>query len=460
MQSPIKILLYAPSPAITSGLSTFARNLLNILHTDPRFKVQVYGIKDRGNHKDPDQHPYPIYAFADAPDPDIYHRNHFLQVIQGAEPSLAPPWDIIIIIQHPSILNQPTDANRDGVMAFLRSFQKDTYTQKPPNHWFKTIGIFPLDSPSELGWVQDVIAITDTPILLSQYAKTAALRHIPGLDSALHLITPPIDTTVFHPLKGDQIQSFRSSYFRGQVDPDTFLISAIVKNYHLNDLPRILQIFKSFKTDHPNSYLYLHTSPTGPFVDILHIASQLGLEPIQDWAYPGHLTPLHQDSPHTINQILNATDCLLSATQGTWWGMNFMEAMATKTLVAAPAITSIPELLNTPPADQLPHSPDPSSYRGLPLKSGTQDSLWTSWGAGDHNLLRPLTDINHAKNQLLWAVNHPKAVKTITQNAYRWVKKHAVSRAQKTWIDQIYHTYHLLQAERDDAFGTLEKIIG
>jgi hypothetical protein len=58
---PIKILAYGDSPVIPSGFGTVMKNIFYYLGKSGRYDIDIFGINDRGNWKDPKIYPYHVY---------------------------------------------------------------------------------------------------------------------------------------------------------------------------------------------------------------------------------------------------------------------------------------------------------------------------------------------------------------------------------------------------------------
>jgi glycosyltransferase involved in cell wall biosynthesis len=453
-QRKIRLLAYGDSPAIPSGFGSVMRNIFQRLGRSGRYDIDIIGINDRGNYKDPMIHPYHLHQARPPGEADFHGRGNFINIVRGGGIDLTPPWDIIFLLNDPFILEEPIPFFRLGVLPALKDIQKTHYTKLPPDMWFRTIGYFPIDSPVKPVWVEHALSLVDTPVAYTDYGRQQILSANDQLDhpAAIDPVVIPhgTDTEVFKPLVSSVVSQFRRDFFAGGLRSDTFLVIGVGRNSARKDLVRTMQIFKEFQRRRPDSFLYLHAQAQGTWGSLEEAGLQLGLRQGKDWNYPKDFTE-HKGFPDEIlNGIYNAADVLLSTTQGEGWGLPLTEAMTTKTLVMAPNHTALSEILNTTaitPGTSLPQLLR-QPVRGIPLAAGTTKSEWVNHGATDLERFRPLTNIDAAVQKLLWVYDHPERVRPIINRAYRWAKNLTWDSVVAQWEHLINTQFKLLETER------------
>jgi hypothetical protein len=118
---PIKILAYGDSPVVPSGFGTVMRNLFGILGKTGRYEIDLFGINDRGNWKDPARYPYHVYQALPPGETDPYGRSRFVDVLRGGGLDLQPPWDIIFFLNDPFVLENPIPFFNLGTLPATRT---------------------------------------------------------------------------------------------------------------------------------------------------------------------------------------------------------------------------------------------------------------------------------------------------------------------------------------------------
>lgn len=461
----IRILAYGDSPAVPSGFGTVMYNLFKRLADSGEYEIDIFGINDRGNWKDPEEHPYRIYPAASMGERDFdpYGRGKFINTVRGGDPDLTPYWDLIFFLNDPYVLERPVPYFKLGTLQAIADIQR-TYKEKlPPETWFKTIGYFPVDSALKPRWVSQAVGQVNYPVAYTEYGKKememANEWLVEPLDLKIEVIPHGHDLKNYHPLEEATVNRFRKEYFGGRVRPDTFLVIGVGRNQARKDLARTMYIFREFNKRRPDSHLYLHTqemkdwdNPEAGWGSLVEFGNQIGLKLGRDWSLPQDFVAMRGFEPEVLNGIYNSADILLSTTQGEGWGLPLTEAMACDTLVMAPNITSIPEILNSQGLEALtPAQLVKKPVRGIPLKSGSSPSEWTSQGAADFERLRPLTNVEDSLDKLFWVYDHPEAAKKITKRARKWVLTLNWDEVVKTWDRLFKEAYAELKEERKAA---------
>lgn len=459
----IRILAYGDSPTIPSGFGTVMRNVFSYLGNTGRYEIDIWGVNDRGEWKHPHIHPYHVYRAYTNDAHDVYGLSGLVDIVRGGGLDLEPPWDIIFFLQDPFILERPLPFFNMGALQAIKDIQRTVYLQLAKEEWFKTVAYWPVDSAVKSHWVQNAIGLVDQPVAYTKYGKTQIERANMQLDQPKDIDQKVIyhgnNFSDFYPLKKQLRQAFRRDYFRGQVRDETFLLLSVARNQQRKDIPRTLRIFKEFKKRRPDSYLYIHAQDKESWGSLKEVALEMGLRQHIDWNCPEDFVASKGYTPAVINHIYNAADAVLSTTQGEGWGLPLTEAMATKTIVLAPNITSIPELFNTVTIDVIDNMDEISkkTIRGIPIQSGSTSSEWIMHGAHDLERVRPLTNVDDAVKKLFWVYDHPDEVKTITDRAYRWISSLSWDAIGAKWDDLFKNTFDQLEQERADEIKTRKR---
>lgn len=474
-QNKIRLLAYGDSPVVPSGFATVMKNVFKRLAQTGRYDIDIFGINDRGNYKDPIEHPYHIYQALPPGEQDPYGRSRFVDTVRGGGIDLQFNWDIIFILNDPFVLENPIPFFNVGTLPAVRDIQKTHYTKMPAKEWFKTVGYFPVDSPVKPHWVMSAISMVDMPVTYTHYGYDEIVKADMLLDAPTgikpYIIPHGNDFADFHPLDKVVVDQFKKDFFAGQLRPETFLVIVVGRNQRRKDIPRAMKIFKEFQKRRPDSFLYVHAEEQESWGSLRETALQFGLRQGEDWNYPQEFIATKGFPSSILNGIYNAADVNLTATQGEGWGLPITEAMATKTINLAPAHTSIPELFNLKSVVQSSSSKraqagprqmfgSPSTrddelerlikkpIRGIPINAGTTSSEWICHGSPDLERIRPLTNVDDGVQKLLWVYDHPSEVKAITRRAYTWLQHLDWDNVVRKWDKLFQQTYSDLQKER------------
>lgn len=460
----IRILAYGDSPVTPSGFGTVMRNVFQYLGNTGRYEIDIWGINDRGAWLNPGIHPYHVYRAYTASAQDPYGLAGLVDVVRGSGLDLTPPWDIVFFLQDPFVLERPLPYFNLGALKAIRDIQKTLYVQLAKEEWFRTIAYWPVDSAIKPHWVQSAIGLADTSVAYTKYGKAMIERANIQLDKPIEMDDIAViyhgnNFSDFYPLKPAQALAFRREFFRGQVRDETFLVLSVARNQQRKDIPRTLRIFKEFQRRRPDSYLYVHAQDKESWGSLKEVARELGLRQHKDWNCPEDFVAAKGYTEAMLNHIYNAADVFLSTTQGEGWGLPITEAMATKTIVMAPNITSIPEIFNTTKLDAIDDMNllVTKTIRGIPLLSGSTSSEWIMHGAHDMERVRPLTNVDDAVQKLLWVYDHPDEVKKIVNRGYQWISKLSWESIGEKWDTLFTNMFEQLERDRADELTTRKR---
>ena len=451
----IKILVYADSSCAATGFGSVTRNIFYPLAKTGRYDIDIFGINDRGQWKNPSEHPCRIYPAMRPGDVDFYGRLRFLNILRGADSDLKPSWDIIFTLQDHFILEQFLSVFGASMMRVIQDELKKEYHEKlPPEKWFKTVSYWPVDSPIRGNWIEEAVALSDYSYAYTEYGK----REIIAADQMLTkptnvkagVIYHGTDTEHFFPVSQEKKKEFRNRFFKGKVSDETFLVICVARNQTRKDLPRVMKIFKEFQRRRPNSFLYLHSKDRDAGGTLKEHARNFELEFGKDWAVPANFDENIGFPLEGLNMIYNVADVQILATKGEGWCLPVTEAMAAGTLSLAPNITSIPEIFGTEGnnIDDISELDTNTEIRGIPIRAGSNTSEWIGNGPEDFERIRPLTNVDDAVKKLIWVYDNPDKAKEIVERGRKWVQQYSWTNIVNIWDGVFQMVYNELEKER------------
>lgn len=474
--APIKVLALCDSPTSATGFAQVAKNILNGLVKTGRYEIDVVGINYFGDYYDREKFPYNIYPAQPQGYNDMYGRGRVLNAINGheAKNGLNPPWDIVFTIQDPFIIEGLGISVPFGEQ--LKVSSELWKRMVDPELWFTWIGYFPVDSDLKENWVTRSIALCDYPVAYCDWGKEKILKYdreafettfnlkssVEGkATNKARLLTRPIkdrlsvihhgvDLQVFHPIPTEEKKAFRKEFLGDFVNDDTYLVVNVSRNQPRKDLCRTLQVFSIFKKKVPNAHLYLHCKDDDVGGSIHEMARNYNLIGGQDYSVPKDFNAGSGYPPETVNKIYNMADLCITTTLGEGWGFITTEAMATKTPIVAPYITSMIDIFGS-----VPPNPDGDEFdnweeymRGIPVKAGSTTSEFICMGLQDNERVRPLTNVDDMVEKMFWAYKNPEKVQAIVERAFAWVQDLQWSNIAKMWDVLFTSAYLTLQEKR------------
>src|SRR5581483_1135509 len=459
----IRILALCDSPTAATGFAQVSRNILTGLVKTGKYDVDVIGINYYGDYYDRVTHPYNIYPAMPQGYADMYGRGRLLNAINGSEAKfgLKQGWDIVFTIQDPFVIE---GLGVDYPFAEQLKVAKELWKRSvPPEYWFTWIGYFPVDAQVKENWVTRSIALADFPVAYCEWGrnqilkfdkdpfqttfnlalqeagqKKRAILNTPSLTTRMSVIHHGVDVNVFKPISEEEKKEFRKTFFNGEVSEHTYLVVNVSRNQPRKDISRTMAAFAAFKKKVPDSHLYLHCKVQDAGGSIHEMARNFDLVPGKDYTVPMDFNAGIGYPVDYVNKIYNIADLCVTTTLGEGWGFITTEAMATKTPIAAPNITSILDIFNsyvpldkdsgangTAPGeldlnDWLFNKGGINEVRGIPVKAGSNNSEWICMGIEDNERIRPLTNVDDMVEKMFWAYTHPAEVKKIVDRAYDW----------------------------------------
>ncbi len=454
-----RILVLADTPTCATGFAQVSRNVLRELYETGEFLIDMIGINYDGVfNRDEFMESYPylntlVPALKNGTS-DVYGREYALRVLSGAVPELQPTWDIFFTIQDHFIIEAKSTSTGQSFAESIRQMQRNTLMSKYKENNFMWVGYYPVDGDLKQNWVDDAIAKTNFPVAYCEYGKQQILAHASkenDVESRLSVIRHGTNTTDFFPIEGEKRDKLREEYFgKLGITKDTYLIINVNRNQIRKDLLRTLLVYKEFKQKVPNAFLYLHCNAyNDQGGNLFDMAKAIGLNE-KDFAVPKVFSEQHGVPIKVVNELFNCADAVLTTTLGEGWGLSITEAMATKTPVFAPNITSIPEILGTE------NGFDPETSRGITFEAGVTYSELVCYGAQDNERVRPITNVDDAVSKMLWAYENKDKVKEIVERAYQWASALTWKAENEKWMAVFREAIKVNDRLRKQGIGTVE----
>jgi len=478
MEKKIKVLALCDSPTSATGFAQVSRNIFRGLYETGKYHFDIIGINFNGEYYDRELYPYNIYPAEVRESRDMYGRDRFMLALNGHMDKLKPPWDIIFTIQDPFIIE-----GMGSTFAFgdqLRVSQELWKRTVDPALWFNWIGYFPVDAPLKENWVNRAITLPNYPVMYCQWGKKKVLEwdkdpfllkfnikrtedadkkdvatiSIAPLKDRAKVIPHGVDIKNFKPLPEKEKKEFRKAFFKDLVDENTYIISNISRNQPRKDIPRTMLAFSYFKKGVKNAHLYLHCQEDDVGGSIDEYARQFNLVLGKDYSVPDNFNAGDGYTLDILNKIYNITDMCVTTTLGEGWGFITSEAMATKTPILAPNITSILDIFDSYEFENdIDHigllTTEKHLLRGIPVKAGSTASEWVALGITDMERIRPLTNVDDLVQKMLWVHSHPKEVGRIVERGYKWVQDLSWDVVCKQWDELFMEAYKDIERQRE-----------
>jgi glycosyltransferase involved in cell wall biosynthesis len=474
---PIRVLALCDSPTTATGFAMVSRHILQGLKKRGNYEIDVIGINYLGDYYDREKHPYNIFPAMPQGFSDMYGRGRLMNALNGVEESagLKRPWDIVFTIQDPFIIEGMgisfPFAEQMRITSALWKRQLD------PSLWFKWIGYFPVDASIKENWVTRSIALCDYPVAYCDWGKGEMMKFdryefetnftlkqnkedggkparllTPSLHNRMNVITHGVSTEIFHPLPKEEVAAFRKEYFSDMLKDDTFLIVNVSRNQPRKDLARTIAAFANFKERVPDSFLYLHCKAEDLGGSVHEMCRNFGMVQGKDYSTPKNFSANTGYPIEMVNKIYNAADVCVTTTLGEGWGFITTEAMATKTPIVAPNITSILDIFNSYDYDGTLSALEfaDTKLRGIPVKAGSTSSEWICMGLEDNERIRPLTNVDDLVDKMYWVYKNKdsKALKRIVDNAFEWVHTLKWENVCEQWHQLFQKAYTELENDR------------
>lgn len=455
-----KILVLADSPTVSTGFGVLMKNVLRELWKTGRYEIDIIGINYWGDiNLEAMREKYPfIHAIIPALNQynDMYGRQRLMDVLSGRNDVLKPPYDILFTVQDHFILQhlESTSGNVNFALE-IKKLQGDLLRDdKYKDFRFKWVGYWPVDGNLRDEWVSNAIAIPDYPVAYCNFGREQIMRFEndkTNLKNRLKVIRHGVNKQEFYRIKNrNEVNEFKKTFFKDFFSLDDVLVININRNQFRKDIARSMVAFKFFKDTlkkkyNKNAFLYLHCKSSDVGGNVFEIAQQIGLKPKEDFAVPSSFDVSKGYPVEILNKIYNSADMMITTTLGEGWGFSITEAMSAETLVLAPNITSIPEILNCEGDDI--SGVNYKKWRGIPVKSGSTSSEWVCLGQIDNEVVRPIVNVEDLAAKMVWAYEHKKECGIIKQNALDYTKEISWENECKKWVELFDEA--VLEAKKD-----------
>lgn len=449
------------SPTVATGFAQVSKNVLKKLHDTGKYDITVVGINFHGTltKEQMEKHPYNFTPAMPNGYADPYGRGRVIQILQGIDRDIKPPFDILFTIQDHFILAGGDElAQGYNFSKRIKEIQAEILNNQniDMKYLFNWVGYFPVDGTLQKKWVE-AIGNCDYPVAYTEFGKKEIVKFdtdILRLQERLKVIYHGVNIKDFYPMEEQEIKEFRKNYFPKEMPEDAFLIVNVSRNQTRKDVASTIKAFAEYKKINPKAYLYLHMKQYDHGGDLWEIAKQFGLEVGKDMMLPTNFDPQFGFPIEFINKIYNSADVLITTTLGEGWGFINTEAMAVKKPIITPMNTAMPEIVNInddyfvrePSIEYIENNIH--NLRGVPIKSGYGLNDWICLGAMDNGVVRPKVDIQDTVDKLNWVFNNKDKVQQIAQNGYDWVQELTWDTICKEWETIFDTAYAELEKER------------
>lgn len=423
----IKVAVLADSPTVVTGFGNVCREVLANLYATGLFEFEIVGINYDGS---PHNLPYKIYPAVNAlvPDPayrEPYGRQRFLDLVCTGR------FDIVWVLQDSFIVAQELAQRICEANAKLE-----------PGYKFQFIYYFPIDAVPKKSWIDQSALMADFPVVYTRYGYSEVMKlYAVGADTKLtpeqqqknkeeyelmeaklQIVYHGSNTKAFYPIESaEELATLRERLWGPH--KDKFIFMNLNRNQPRKDLFRTLQAFKILldrrrAKGKDDVYLYLHCALADTGLNLVEMSKQINLVEGEEYAFPDpKMFSTSSGYPvEVVNQMYNASDCVVTTTLGEGWGLSITEGMAVKKPVIAPDHTSISEILGKLDAEGS-QGAELRAERGFLVKTKGEFVQHD-----DNSRIRPITDPEHMADVMEWVMEHPEDVKGVVERAYEWVK--------------------------------------
>lgn len=321
MTKKLKLLIWGDSPTATTGFGRVNREIISGISKKFDLDIHVLGVNYEG---DPHEFPFKIYPtmrFLDNinSDSEPFGYEFLEQMIIKETPDIVflhnDPWNIEIVSKNVNKLNE--------------------FLKQKMNKQFVTIAYLAIDGEVYKNWM---LSVKDFDFLAtySDWARGLCIAQCPEIKSKLKTIHIGVDKSKYFSLKEDKFKLKRLTF---GLNEDRTVFTIISRNTQRKQLGLALEALKMLKDRGHRPFLYIHSNPIQLGYNLLRLAEKLNLKINEDYFILNKEFFEHRGFDDKIlNQIYNASDCLLSTSIGEGFGMSPFEAAAANTLLLLPEI--------------------------------------------------------------------------------------------------------------------------
>ena len=396
-----------------TGFGTVSKNIINELrkHYGDDLYLDIIAINYFGEPFLEDKNTWVISARNNDVNDDPFGRFFFLKILKDSD-----EYDGVFICQDLGVIISTVE-----VLEHIKAEKKEQNKKV-----FKSMFYTPVDCKLIYELVRK-LEFFDTLVTYTEFGRKEINRLRPELK--VKVVPHGNSSKDFFPMPQEEIIAFRKEYFKE--NSDKFIITNINRNQPRKDLPNTIFGFieakKTWNSDVPAPFLYLHTHPNDPMGwDIRSIILQTDL--VEDVDYKLLPKEFEEGGSETelVNKIYNASDVYLTTTLGEGWGLGFSEAAACKVPIVAPYSTSYIEMSNY----------GKNAYM--------LETLYPYVHTND-NIVRQQTDIYEVADTLKFVAevkhglheeqNGKESMQERIENSYKWAKKLEWKEVCKSWIE-------------------------
>lgn len=304
MNNSTKVLWISDAPNIPTGFGNVARFILKYFPQN-EFDINILGVNYFG-----DPHDLPYKIFPAALRGEVYGIQRLKELCENIHPQ------IIFILNDAWVIDQ-----------YLQSLKQIYKPESMP----KIIVYFPVDAKDhDPTWYKNFDVVSKI-ITYTNFAKEVVLAANPELE--IEIIPHGVDTETF--FKIENKQELKKTLYKNNPElHDSFIVLSAQRNQPRKRLDLTMKAFKVFSADKPeNVKLYMHCGIQDVHMDIIKLASRLGIE--NRLIVSNLATGIQRVPFERLNYIYNVTDIGINTSTGEGWNLPCMEH----------AITGAPQVL-------------------------------------------------------------------------------------------------------------------
>jgi glycosyltransferase involved in cell wall biosynthesis len=240
-----KILMCSEASYLSSGFSTYAKEILKRLHATGKYEIAEFASYAKINDPRDSDIPWTFYANMPSdndPRASEYHQNPENQFGRWR-------FERVLLDFQPDIVFDVRDY-------WMNAYQQNS-PLRPYYHWV----VMPtIDSePQQEEWV-DTYLSADAIFTYSDFGRDVLKKQSNNKINYIDTTSPGVDLNVFRPYIGEK-KAIRQAF---GIPQDAYIFGSIMRNQKRKLIPDLFDTLRIMKTQNPElyhkSFLYLHTS--------------------------------------------------------------------------------------------------------------------------------------------------------------------------------------------------------